>query len=264
MELLTVKQISELYGCGERRIRQLIQTGEIYVQEQRCESNGHKQYVIPVTSLPQDIQTKYYARFKTEAAPELAPISVAKPKKTPRPARSFDEYSAEEREEIALWTRIIEAWLECRTKYDRKTDADPLFVSMIKIQNPRLTISVDILYRKWAAYKASDVEGLLDHRGGWNRGQSGIPDEAWNWFLTAYLDERQLSISQCYELTQFWVKEFCPELLDSVPSERTFRRKVETISKAVVTLGREGSKAFSDRCAPYIVRMYDDLQPKHD
>ena len=44
-----------------------------------------------------------------------------------------------------------------------------------------------------------------------------------------------------------------------MPSERTFRRKAATLPYALVMFMREGDKMFSDKCLPYIERMYDDL-----
>lgn len=265
MELLTVKEVAELKGCGVRYVQGLIKSGSIYAQEHTNPGNNRKQYLIPVSSLPKELQRKYYSKMKKVAVSDKEEFSASllpeiKEKKA-RSSRPFDEYSDAERKEISLWTGILQAWQECRAKYDRRTDADPLFVAMIKLQYKDLAISEDILYRKWAAYRAGDIDGLIDHRGGWNRGQCGIPKEAWDWFLTAYLDERQLSITQCFQLTQFYIKEFCPELADQIPGERTFRRQAEKIAKAVVTMGRQGSKAYSDRCAPYIVRLYDELLP---
>jgi hypothetical protein len=265
MELLTVKEVAELYGCGERNLRMLIKNGDVYAQEQKCQHNGHKQYLVPVSSLPKELQKKYYLKIKKSAVNAneeySAPLMPELKEKKARPARSFDELTETERKEITLWTGILQAWQGYRAKYTKKTEVDPLFVAMVKLQYPDLAISEDILYRKWAAYKEGDTEGLIDHRGGWNRGQCGIPKEAWDWFLVAYLDERQLSITQCYQLTQFYIKEFCAELSSNLPGERTFRRQTEKIAKAVVTLGRQGSKAYSDRCAPYIVRLYDELLP---
>lgn len=259
MDMLTVKEAAELKGCSERHIRRYIIAGDIYAQEHNTPGNHHKQYMIPVSALSQDLQRKYYARLKKESG--LLPVSKEQKEQEPRPSRPFETLSAVEREQIAMWTNILQTWQEYRAKYSKKTEADPLFVAMCKVQKPDLQISEDILYRKWAAYKAGDIEGLLDHRGGWNRGQTGIPKDAWEWFLVAYLDQRQLSISQCYSLTQYWVKEFIPELLPVIPGERTFRRQAEKISEAVVTMGRQGGKAFADRCAPHIVRLYDELLP---
>lgn len=261
MELLTVKQVAELKESGERYIQQLIKRGQLYAQEHDNPANNRKQYLIPLDTLPQDIQQKYYARFKVEAAQELAPsISAAKPKKIPQPARSFDEYSAAEREQIAMWTRILQEWQAFRGRYARKTDGDKDFVTMCRINNIKATVSQSILYDKWKAYKANDIEGLLDHRGGWNRGKTGIHTTIWEAFLFYYLDDCRLPVSQCYQITQEWVKDFYPEWFSTLESERTFRRRIETIPEAVVQYMRFGEKACYDKCLPYIERDYSGLE----
>ena len=43
-------------------------------------------------------------------------------------------------------------------------------------------------------------------------------------------------------------------------SEKPGKRRIEKdVAYAVKTLLRDGEKAFSDRCLPYIMRMYDNL-----
>ena len=59
-----------------------------------------------------------------------------------------------------------------------------------------------------------------------------------------------------------WTEDFHPELLEQIPSERSFRRRIDNdVAEATKILMREGEKAFSDRCMPYIIRMYDQLEP---
>ncbi len=102
---------------------------------------------------------------------------------------------------------------------------------------------------------------MIDKRGGWNRGKSSIPTEVWDMFLCCWLDDNQPSLSLCYRNTVSWTEEFYPELVDEIPAERSFRRHVNSdIKYAVKTLMRDGEKAFSDRCLPYVVRLYDSLE----
>lgn len=259
MDLLTVKEVAEFYSRGERWIRQLIQSGDIYAQEHPDPANNKKQYLVPVKSLPEDLQRKYYARLKAEMGAELAPQPV-KRQRQPRPARPFDEYSAAEREQIQFWTRTLQAWQEFRGRYARKTDADIPFVTLFKI-NHKEVISPDILYRKWAAYREGDLEGLLDHRGGWNRGKTGMHPQVWSAFLWFYWDDRRPPLSQSYQITREWVKEFYPEWESTLESERTFRRRYENeIPKAVDKLMRYGEKACYDECLPYIEREYAGIE----
>ena len=115
-----------------------------------------------------------------------------------------------------------------------------------QLEYPDISISVDILYRKYAAYKNHDYDGLVDKRGGWNKGTNSIPELTWEIFLYYWLDENKPPLSRCYELTKDWTREFYPELLPMLPSERSYRRHVDSdLSKAVVTLMRDGEKAFT-------------------
>lgn len=261
MDLLTVKEVAELKGCSEQYIRRIIKEGKLEAEEDNDPKNNIKQYLVPVSALPEELQKKYYAKIKSDAVPIVPELK--EPKKTKKKLiekKAFDAFSASEREEITLWSEILKEWQEVRNRYKSKTEADPLFVASMKLKYPDLSISEDILYRKYAAYKEGDLEGLLDKRGGWNRGKSSIPQEIWEGFLYYYLDDRKLPVSQCYQITQEWMKEFYPEMLADMASERTFRRKIETIPKAVLKLMREGEKACFDECMPYIERLYDDLE----
>lgn len=76
-----------------------------------------------------------------------------------------------------------------------------------------------------------------------------------------YLDEAQHTVSACYEYTQQWVLEKCPELYEDIPSPHSFYRRVHReLPEPLKVLAREGEKAFRDRCAPYISRVYDDME----
>ena len=128
------------------------------------------------------------------------------------------------------------------------------------LEHPELEISVDILYRKYAAYKQDDYDGILGIRGGWNKGRSSIPPELWNVYLYYWLDDNQPTAAQSYLNTVEWCRDFRPELLDSIPSDRAFRYRVaRDVDDYIKCMAREGQKACHDRYAPYIVRWYDDL-----
>jgi hypothetical protein len=121
-------------------------------------------------------------------------------------------------------------------------------------------VTLKTLYRKWAAYREGDLDGLLERRGGHNRGRTTLPEDCWDYFMYIYLDDRKLPVTECYKLTLAWTSEYYPELLDTMPGERTFRRQLEAIEPAVVALGRSGEKAYDDRAAPYINRLYNALR----
>ncbi len=251
MEYLTVKQMAELAGCTERRIKQKAQNGDFIVNEIKNDRNL-KQYLFPVDTLPESIKNRYYAMMKSD----MNVLSVAS-------AKAIDTLTEKEREQIRMWSDIVLEWQRARANYNNKTDADELFVSKLKLEKgPMFAVSVDTLYRKWRAYKNGDLLGLLDKRGGANKGKSSIPQEVWDYFLSVYLDERKLPLKQCYELAIEYAKSECPEDVPNIPCCVTFRRRVEKeIPRAVIVAGREGNKECRDTIEPYIQRDYSDLLP---
>lgn len=254
MIYLTAKEVAGIKGCSERYVKMLINNGSLQGDE-TINQNNRKKYLIPLNELSHSEQLKYYKSHAIAIPEDLLPE-----RKTERPHKEFDEFSAVQREEIAEWIRILNAWDEyCATSKLQKVPATEKFVQLQKVANPDLNISKGILYRKKKALKADDLAGLLDNRGNWKKGTSSIPEEVWQCFLSFYLDEAQHPIQACYEYTEMWIKREAPQLLP-LPAYASFYRKVQTaIPKPVEIMGREGMKAFRDRCAPYIRRTYEDM-----
>lgn len=254
MIYLTAKEVAGIKGCSERYVKMLINNGSLQGDE-TINQNNRKKYLIPLNELSHSEQLKYYKSHAIAIPEDLLPE-----RKTERPHKEFDEFSAVQREEIAEWIRILNTWDEyCATSKLQKVPATEKFVQLQKVANPDLNISKGILYRKKKALKADDLAGLLDNRGNWKKGTSSIPEEVWQCFLSFYLDEAQHPIQACYEYTEMWIKREAPQLLP-LPAYASFYRKVQTaIPKPVEIMGRQGMKAFRDRCAPYIRRTYEDM-----
>ena len=252
MNYLSTREVAELAGCNDRLVKRRAASGE-WIATLTYNDNNRPQYRFAVSDLPPDIQRRYYSRQRAQITECSLPISN----------EAIEELSDEERAEVKMWAGLIERWQIARQNFEKKTDADKYFVNAIKLEKgPLFPISECTLYRKWKAYKAGDIKGLLDKRGGYTKGQSNIPDEVWDYFIYCYLDQRQLSIRQCYNHAIQWAKEYCPECVDTLPCYASFGRRLHNeIPKATVIAGREGEKAFSDRAAPYINRLYDELKP---
>lgn len=254
MIYLNVKEVAELKGCSAQYIKRIVLDGSLK-SEVSFNQNNRKKYLIPLNELSHSEQLKYYKSHAIAIPKDLLPE-----RKSERPHKEFDEFSAVQREEIAEWIRILNAWDEyCATSKLQKVPATEKFVQLQKVANPDLNISKGILYRKKKALKAADLAGLLDNRGNWKKGTSSIPEEVWQCFLSFYLDEAQHPIQACYEYTEMWIKREAPQLLP-LPAYASFYRKVQTaIPKPVEIMGRQGMKAFRDRCAPYIRRTYEGM-----
>ncbi len=251
MTYLTTSEVAELAGCEITKIKRMVKSGKLQADISKNEHNRIK-YLFLLDALPSDIKQRYYAKMKTETT--SAPIE----------SRRLEEFTDKEREQIKLWSDILERWQSSRNCWSgNKTEADRHFISMIKLEKgPYFAISEKTLYRKWEAYKKGDIESLIDKRGGSTKGQSSIPQEVWDYFLFVYLDERQLPKKQCYDLAIEWAQENCPECVPGMPSYVTFLRRIDKeVPKAVDIAGRFGDKACADRAAPYITRIYDTLLP---
>lgn len=252
LNYLSVAEVADLKGCTERYIRMMINNGKIPAKEKEKAANNRKEYLVSARDLPEDLQKKYYTRQKKAVGvADKKPVKKAVKQRLNTVKKAFEDYTADEREDMAFWIDKLNEWQYFRTiNDDSKADTDALFVSKckyeFKTQGINKDISIDILYRKFAAYKNDDYSGLIDNRGGWNKGKSSIPEPVWKCFTTLYLQQNKLKISRCYELTVNWVKEHMPEYYASMPSERTFRRRVNEIPQAVDTYARGGEKAFYD------------------
>lgn len=256
MTYLTVKEVAEIKGCSVQYIKKIVLNGEIK-SEISTNQNNRKKYLIPIKELTPQEQIKYYKQKGLSIPDDLIPKSRVKPE---RQHKTLEEFSAEQREDIAFWIRIINAWDEyCSKSKLQKVAATEKFVQIQQVTNPDINISKGILYRKKAALKADDLAGLIDNRGSWKKGKSTIPEDVWQCFLSFYLDEAQHPIKACYEYTEIWMKQEAPQFLP-LPSYAAFYRKIQTdIPKPVEVLGRQGEKAFRDRCAPYIKRTYEGM-----
>ena len=177
MIYLNVKEVAELKGCSAQYIKRIVLDGSLK-SEVSFNQNNRKKYLIPLNELSHSEQLKYY---KSHAIP--IPEDLLSERKSERPHKEFDEFSAVQREEIAEWIRILNAWDEyCATSKLQKVPATEKFVQLQKVANPALNISKGILYRKKKALKADDLAGLLDNRGSWKKGTSSIPEEVWQCF----------------------------------------------------------------------------------
>lgn len=256
MIYLTVAEAAKLKNCSQQYVKRLALEGSLSATE-TVNENNRKKYLIPITKFSQQEQLRYYKSHGKEIPEELLP--KRKPKAT-RPHKELDEFTANQREEIALWIGILNFWDEfCAKSKLQKVPATEKFVQLQQKINPGLNISKGILYRKKAALKADDLAGLIDNRGSWKKGTSSIPEVAWECFLYFYLDQAQYSIQACMEYTEMWLQQEAPEYLP-LPNYSSFYRRVQTdIPKPLEIMGREGMKAFNDRCGTYIRRTYEGM-----
>ena len=252
---LSTQEVARLYGKDERTIRRWAKSGKIQAASFLNEFNS-PEYLFPLDALDASIQEKYFIQLKASLPTPSVDIS---PKR--RTSSPLDHYTAEEREEITWWLKTVDDWQRYRSKYPgSKAEADDRFIALCAKTDPEHEFSIDTLYRRWKSIKQDDLDGLIDKRGKWKKGKSDIQPEAWDAFLYFYLQEAQHPMMKCYEYMKLLLREEHPDLVADIPSYTTFTRRVKSdIPEAVEVLGREGQKAFRDRCAPYIRRTYEGM-----
>lgn len=264
MVTVSVKEAAELIGCSERNLRKQALNGQINTLTETTK-NGRKKYMIPLTELTPEEQIRYYRSHDIELPKELKqPKSKAKTVKSgPAARRSSDieSYSADQRQEMVLWSEILKEWQKFLIGKPSKTEATKEFAALADEKYSEVRISADILYRKKRAMKEYGVCGLVDLRGGHNKGSSIIPEVVWQAFLYFYLSERKEPVMKCIEYTHEWLLDTNQTEFLPLPSPNTFYRHIESdITMALKTLGRDGQKAFDDRCAPFIRREYKNME----
>lgn len=153
-------------------LQKQIKDDKIFAEKQPHPQNKQLCYMIPVSSLPEDLQAKYYRNKRTESGilPEKngdeSDEKAAFKYRSKGIKKAFEEFSEAERTEIKFWTDLLTQWQSERSERKDKTEFDKLFVAHQKYLNPDLEISTDILYRKYSAYKNECYSDLVDGRGG--------------------------------------------------------------------------------------------------
>ncbi|MDR1628949.1 MAG: transposase family protein [Oscillospiraceae bacterium] len=241
-------------------------------------------------SLPPDLQAKYWQQRGNSPAGQTAAFngstkkdSRAKPAKT---GRGYEELSAEERGEAGLWESILDEWA-CFRQYHREQPkglADAEFVRQLAFgygclletnrgKTLRYQTSAKTLYAKKAqlqeARQTGNWELLIDMRNKSRRGKSRMDNTIWSAFLYYFMtyyeaakgNKGTFSLTGAVKEAENLIAAVYPELLPEFPSEASFRRRLDfDVPKAVLELGRNGSKAFDDLYGLYIRRSYEDMQ----
>lgn len=250
--ILSTSEVAHYRNVKEQYIRELAKQNKI--ERTLVQGKVKPVYRYPLSVLSPVQQKAYYADHKIEAAK----ASLQETTDTSK----LDEFTETEREQIEFGLELVAEWQSYRNKdgVKSKAEVDENYLAYCKLEHPDIKITRDILYRKWTAVKNNDLRGLVDNRGKGNKGRNTIDETLWQVFLSFYLDEAQHSIRKCYEYTRMWAQESAPELVVDMPDYTTFYRHIKSdIPKDIEVLGRKGEKAFRDRCAPYIKRVYDGM-----
>lgn len=121
MDYLTVKEVSVIKECSERYIKRLCKDVKLEsIQTTSCK--GRMKYMVPVSALSEQEQAIYYKQVKEKIGLSPGLIQEAeKPLKqhSKTVKKAFEEYSEDERKEMAVWCKILQEWQSVRIKYQK-------------------------------------------------------------------------------------------------------------------------------------------------
>lgn len=247
MTWLSVKEAAELLSYVERTVRKKAQNKE-YQSRYITSSSGRggKKLEILMESLPEQAQIAYQNKngecqtvFNTEYT-----------------------YTKSQREKGELRALAVSEHRKYKAQsikkgVTKKTEIMDAFIIKWNQEHPDFQITKKSLYDWMKKSKIGNVEKLADKRGGYNRGQSSIPQKYQEYFSSLYLHQTKPSVKVCFDETKL----FANTNGDVIPGIKAFRLLVRNMDHSMVTIAREGKKAFEDKCMPYIERDYSKLSP---
>lgn len=213
MTWLKVKEAARLLDLTDSAIKKAIKKNKYEFRHVEGIGRGGVQIEIALESLPQEVQDKYNNIQREHTHNDMM------------------QFTGKQREEANFKALIVE-------NYQKAQKSPDDYIKDFNERNPDSVITKSQLFRWQRKYKNGDVAGLIDTRGGHNRGKTDIPPDAWEYFYALYMTLQKRSIEICWEYT----KTEYPE----IPSVSAFERKVKTIPEPVIIFYREGEKAFND------------------
>ena len=242
---LSTKEAAELLGYEQSTIRKKAKNSEyIHRYIPSATGQGGKKLEILLESLPEQAQKAYHNKNG-----ECQTVF------------NTDYTSTNKQKEKGTLRRLaVSEWGKFKTRKKKEgmkktTEITNLFVENWNKEHYYLHISSKLLYEWKKRLKKGDT--LIDKRGGYNRGQSTIPEYYKNMFDSIYLQQTKPSIESCFKE----VKLESSLKGDYIPGIKAFRNHVRNMNKAMVIRAREGKKAFDDKCMPYIERDYSLISP---
>lgn len=253
--MLTLKEVAELEHKEYHAVYRQVKRNKLKAVKVPTDSRQRYEFRIPISELTEKAQARYYSRLQQVERP------ILEEQETPdRYEQSLNDLTGEQLDEIAFWKRAIESWRSFIADFPKlKTEKTKEFIKIFNSMNPDRAISERTLRHKYKLYKEHGEIALADHRKNRkDRGKTKIDPILQNVFEQWWLDENQPSTAYVYNLVKAWAEIEMPQLLP-IPSYDAFYRLTKNIPESVVKYFRYGEKAFTDECAVYIQRMYDNL-----
>lgn len=235
MHLITTQKAAEILNVSDRTIERRALGGTYKYVYETGRGRGGRQMKIALESLPQDVQDKYNGVQPSE--------------EQDKPMSAYFHMTDAQRETVAFKHLAVAAYKEFKLEYPG-SDKMVAFLDRFNADHPEKPITRRQLNHWEKLFDRDGVEGLVDRRGGYNKGSTEIPPEAWNLFKVYWLTEGRPTVESCVEIVS-------DELGMQLPSPATFRRQIkDKIPLMVQDFYRRGKKYYEDHHAPYNPRDY--------
>lgn len=243
---LSVKVVAPLLGYSERAVRKKAVNGEyIYRYVPSSTGRGGRKMEILLESLPEQAQKAYNNQitgdFQSVINTDYTSTKAQKEKGSIRD-QAVAEYRKYERKAF-------------KDGMKRKGDIRKNFIEQWNREHEDFQITSKSLY-DWQKNKKKGKSNV-DRRGGYNRGKSSVPAKYREYFLNLYLRQSKPTFDSCFSYTQIEANKNG----DYIPGKKAFRNMLNSLDKPVITMAREGKKAFEDQCMPTMQRDYAQLKP---
>lgn len=233
---ITVKEAAFHLCVSERAVQLAAKREDVISKLVDGTGRGGKQLRILLESLPQEAQDRYYG------------ITTDKP----APKDTYASLSDNQRKRLDEKVLAVTEYTKFKKQY-HKQGVTREFLKRFAEMHPDIDLSMGKLEDWVNKYAERGIEGLIDRRGGYNKGSSSLTEEMQDIFKKYYLTDKKPSISQCYMATRDYFKAKGVE----VPSISAFKRFVYKLPADVTALYRNGKKYYNDNFMPSILTDYD-------
>lgn len=194
---------------------------------------------------------------RTWQIPRTAHPALAERRRTPPAAGDLSHVPPDKLEAAAAKRRLIE---QCADYCTAAAAAGAKRTQAMAAFARQADVPPSSLYHWQRQWRRHGLAGLIDKRGGDAPGQLTITPDAWQEFLSLYLDPRRPSVRQCWQIVCHLNDRHARGW--TLPSLRRMQQLVaERIPLPVAVLHREGLAAYEAKCAPYIETDMDSIEP---
>lgn len=235
MKLITTQEAAKLLNVAPRTIERRAERGTYQYEYAEGRGRGGRQLRIVLESLPQEAQDRYNG--------------VSTSEEEDKPLSPYWHMTDAQREATAFKQNTVLAYKQFKEEYSG-LDKMQAFLKRLNAEHPQKPITRRQLNHWETLFDRAGAAGLLDRRGGYNKGRTEIPPEAWDLFKVYWLKPGQPTVESCVEIV-------ADELGIELPTPATFRRQIKKqIPLMAQDFYRKGKKYYEDNHAPYNPRDY--------